>query len=176
MVFIPIYFQYQIWKDIMNTSFHDSLTGLHNRAAFNKHFEKLIRKKHSFQVLMIDLCKFKEINDRHGHHVGDEVLTIIGSRLRESIRSKDFVARLGGDEFVILLYGSENKDVISNIIKNVKNEITFDEKCLNVGLSIGSASYPNDGDNISILMKRADYLMYKAKESGVDILYFQKEA
>lgn len=145
----------------------DALTGIPNRMAFNKHQWKLISKQKNFQLILMDLCKFKAVNDTYSHEAGDFVLKVVAERLRDAIGEDDFVARLGGDEFVLLLPG-DPKEVVDRIIESVKRPIEFEGKVISIGLSMGSADFPNTSD-VKSLMTKADCAMYNAKEKGIDI-------
>lgn len=145
----------------------DALTGIPNRMAFNKRQYKLIRKQRNFQLILMDLCKFKAVNDTYGHEAGDFVLKVVAERLRNAIGEDDFVARLGGDEFVLLLLG-DPKEVVDRVIESVKRPIEFEGKILNIGLSMGTADFPKISD-VKTLMTKADCAMYNAKQKGIDI-------
>ncbi len=153
---------------------HDALTGLPNRILFNDRLVQIIEKskrhKEKFALLFIDLDHFKEINDSVGHIVGDEVLKIVTSRLKETLREEDTIARLGGDEFIIIL--EELKEVqdaslIANKILNIlSHSINIEENIFYVSGSIGISIYPDDGESAQNLLKFADSAMYKAKDEG----------
>jgi diguanylate cyclase (GGDEF)-like protein len=150
---------------------HDPLTGLANRRLFYDRLHQAIRHAHRYGgmvgILYVDLDRFKEINDRHGHHVGDTVLTEVAKRLTSSIRDSDSVARLGGDEFVVLLEEVQGRDdclAAANKVEQALNEDTdfygFDIK---IAASIGQALYPDDGVDEDTLIRVADAAMYRVK-------------
>jgi len=151
---------------------HDVLTGLPNRRYVTALLEESlsIAKDHDkiLSILFIDLNGFKQINDIHGHAIGDEVLKIVAKRLRFTVKSDDSLSRLGGDEFLIgTLIDKRNLSNLNMIINRYEEAISkpmkvFD-KSLSVGASIGIASYPAQGESIGVLMNIADEKMYETK-------------
>jgi len=151
---------------------HDTLTGLPNRTLLADRLEQLLlqsqRSKDPFALLLIDLDRFKEINDTLGHQFGDEILKMVSSRLLKSIREEDSIARLGGDEFAVLLpqtdlKGSEfcaNRIMYSMDAPFRVNNVSTESKA-----SIGIALYPDHGESGDALMQYADVAMYQAKRS-----------
>jgi diguanylate cyclase (GGDEF)-like protein len=146
---------------------HDLLTGLPNRVEKLKRFEELLREPRSlfnaeptpFKVFCLDLDGFKEINDKFGHAVGDAVLVAVAGRLRDSIRDVDFLCRIGGDEFVILLPAisvAEAAGVAHRIIERVSEPVEIDGVPLHIGISVGSACAPDDGETADQLLRSAD--------------------
>lgn len=166
-ILAALFLHLRMFRKAVIVASSDALTGIPNRMAFNRHQWKLIRKQKNFQLILMDLCKFKAVNDTYGHEVGDQVLKIVAERLRDSIGKDDFVARLGGDEFVLLLLG-DPKEVVDRIIKAVKRPIEFEGKILSIGLSMGTADFPKISD-VKTLMTKADCAMYNAKQKGIDI-------
>ena len=155
---------------------HDALTGLANRRLFYDRLQQAMRHAHRYGgkvgILYIDLDRFKEINDHHGHHVGDAVLTEVAKRLTAVIRGSDSVARLGGDEFVVLLDGVQGREDCLTAALKIEQELGKD-RCffgldLEITASIGQAMYPDDGENEDELMRAADAAMYRIK-SGSDM-------
>lgn len=150
---------------------HDALTGLANRRLFYDRLQQAIRHTRRYGgrlgILYIDLDRFKAINDAHGHHVGDAVLTEVARQLIECVRGSDTVARLGGDEFVILLEAVQGRqDCIAAAIKieqALANNPLFASLGLDVDASIGQALFPDDGDDEDALIRRADAAMYRVK-------------
>jgi len=153
---------------------HDELTGLGNRALLKDRLNNLIglhqRQGLQMAVLFIDLDGFKTINDKYGHDVGDELLSLLSQRLQTSVRTSDTLVRFGGDEFVLLLTGLDNgkeaafiADKILHLLKT-PFELSVIKAC--VGCSIGIALYPDDGITDTELLKVADTLMYKVKAQG----------
>ena len=151
---------------------HDVLTGLANRRnaeiMMASDLEYAKRKDKSMAVLFLDLNGFKQINDVHGHHAGDEVLKVVAERLKECTREADCLSRLGGDEFAIGLIIEINEEyIIEGICNKIKETITqpikFHGEVLSVGTSIGVAAYPENGENVSVLIEIADENMYQDK-------------
>ena len=151
---------------------HDALTGLANRRnaeiIMASDLEYAKRKDKSMAVLFLDLNGFKQINDVYGHHAGDEVLKVVAERLKLCTRDGDCLSRLGGDEFAIGLIIEINEDyIIDGICNKIKETITqpikFQGEVLFVGTSIGVAAYPENGENVSVLMEIADENMYQDK-------------
>jgi diguanylate cyclase (GGDEF)-like protein/PAS domain S-box-containing protein len=153
---------------------HDALTGLANRVFFRDRIETAIRHAEreggKVAVLMMDLDRFKEVNDSLGHHAGDTLLKELGARLQEAIRASDSVARLGGDEFGLLLPQPDGLDDIVRVIDRIRSElerpIVVQELPLAVEASIGVALYPDHGTDVDSLLQRADVAMYIAKEDN----------
>lgn len=149
--------------------YYDHLTGLPNRRFFQQEVETLLKKATLFSILFIDLDRFKKINDSMGHSIGDELLTVIGERLKSYVRKEDLVARFGGDEFVVLLPISnetEAEEIAHRIIEGMSEAITVQNVEILNSLSIGSSSFPESGNDFDTLIENADLAMYKAKEKG----------
>jgi diguanylate cyclase (GGDEF)-like protein/PAS domain S-box-containing protein len=152
----------------------DPLTGLPNRMLLNDRLEQGIaaaaRSKKKLAFMFIDLDRFKFINDSLGHHVGDELLKQVASRLGSCVRATDTVARLGGDEFAVILEDLKDeqgaKQVAENMIAGLAAPIFSGNLQLNTSGSIGIGVFPNDGRDSATLMKNADAAMYHAKEKG----------
>ncbi|MBE0496663.1 MAG: diguanylate cyclase [Campylobacterales bacterium] len=159
---------------------HDQLTGLANRLNFEEQFEsmaKLSKRNGSmFGVMFIDLDHFKAINDTLGHDVGDSVLVEAGKRIAKTLREIDVLARFGGDEFVILVgfikAEAEAALIARRILKVFEEKITIQNHALRVTPSIGISFYPEDGEEYSTLIKKADLAMYEAKKSGKNTFCF----
>jgi diguanylate cyclase (GGDEF)-like protein/putative nucleotidyltransferase with HDIG domain len=149
----------------------DALTGLLNRRAFDEHLEQELaraRRSHrSFVVLLGDLDRFKEINDRHGHPAGDATLTVVGQVLQGATRTVDTVARVGGDEFALLLPESDEEQgwvLVERLRRYLGDALVHHEPA--VGISIGLVVYPRDGETAATLRAAVDQALYAAKESG----------
>lgn len=147
----------------------DHLTGLPNRRAFYSHIKMQLERADAVQaLLLLDLDKFKEVNDSLGHHIGDQLLIEVGMRLSEQLRDGDLLARLGGDEFAVLL-ADTNRDQAVSVA--VKLRVALAEPFVLGGLSmctdasIGIALAPEHGTEVGVLMRRADIAMYKAKRA-----------
>lgn len=158
-------------------AFHDQLTGLPNRAFFYQRLERVLEdakhRQNRMAIMIIDLDRFKEINDSLGHHVGDLLLMRVGPRLSKVLGESDTLARLGGDEFMVLLPHIESIAAAERIAKQMLQaleqpfvlEEVSEEFALDVEASVGVACYPDHGEDIDTLMQRADVAMYLAKES-----------
>jgi diguanylate cyclase (GGDEF)-like protein/PAS domain S-box-containing protein len=161
-------------EKIQQMAFYDFLTGLPNRRLFTDrlgialHLAK--RNKNKVGIVMLDLDTFKEVNDTHGHDIGDILLKAAAERLSETLRKGDTVARFGGDEFVLIF---PEMDIIEDMIQIVHKIIDsfhkpflIDTHQLFITTSIGIAIYPNDGIDERNLLKNADIAMYQAKKAG----------
>lgn len=156
---------------IKKFAYYDKLTEIANRTLFYKISERSLnnakRKNKLLGLMFIDVDKFKCINDTYGHEVGDKVLIKVAEILKEAIRKEGIVARYGGDEFLMLLPNikkyNDYKNIISRIASNNKR-IKFNEKEINISLSIGVSFYPNNGCSIDKLIIEADKAMYIAKK------------
>lgn len=150
---------------------HDPLTGLANRRLFYDRLQQAVRHAHRYGgkvgVLYVDLDRFKEINDRYGHHVGDAVLTEVAKRLTTSIRGSDSVARVGGDEFVMLLEAVQGRQDCLAAAHKIKQALNADTRFygldVEIAASIGQALYPDDGTDEDALIRAADAAMYRVK-------------
>ena len=161
---------------------HDALTGLANRSRFSTLVSDAIGKglphDESLGVMLLDLNRFKEVNDTLGHHVGDLLLTQVAERLREVLRSADVIARLGGDEFCVLLSDSDEADCIGAANRTreaLEQPFHLAGLELFVGASVGIAMYPEHADRPELLLQRADVAMYAAKRSHVNCVVYETE-
>src|SRR3984885_1027926 len=153
---------------------HDPLTSLPNRTKFREDLEQTllrVNRDGRVAVLCLDLDHFKEINDSLGHPIGDDLLKDVASRLRASVREGDTVARLGGDEFAIVqagtdLQASESSSLAERLVETLGAPYAIQGHQLNIGVSIGIAFAPNDGEDPDQLLKNADMALYRAKEDG----------
>ncbi|MFZ6002587.1 MAG: putative bifunctional diguanylate cyclase/phosphodiesterase [Actinomycetota bacterium] len=156
-------------------SMHDSLTGLPNRMHFHQAVDARVGEPGLAAVLLLDLDRFKEVNDTLGHQNGDLLLCEVGKRLCASLRAGDVVSRLGGDEFAILLpdVASESSaiQVGHSIVRALEQRFDIADVSISVGASIGIALSPDHGDSASKLLQLADVAMYTAKadQSGVEL-------
>ena len=159
---------------VHHMAYHDSLTGLPNRALLSDRLDRAMlavqRSQRQLAVMFIDLDRFKTINDSLGHLTGDHLLKEVASRLCRAVRASDTVARLGGDEFVVLVPGirgpEESTGVAEKIIEALASPFPFDGRMLHITPSIGICMYPDDGADVETLMRHADAAMYHAKASG----------
>jgi diguanylate cyclase (GGDEF)-like protein len=156
---------------------HDALTGLPNRRVFAEMLDKAVNRARrgsiSFSVMIVDLDRFKPVNDINGHAAGDDVLREIATRLGALARAGDTVARLGGDEFGIILdcvtpeLTSEAASALADrIITSIGRPISIGDQTVEVGASIGISTYPKDGNDSEALLRAADMAMYRAKKEG----------
>jgi len=163
-------------RSLKKHAFFDPLTGLANRLLLIDRFQLAMqhakRSGKQFAVLMVDLNKFKSINDTYGHAAGDTVLVTVAQRLVSVVRSSDTVARLGGDEFVLIIESfSEREQIVAlgqKLIDMLAEDILLDSgEMVSLGGSIGFAWYPRDGDNLKDILEVADQAMYFCKTSGL---------
>jgi len=160
--------------DIVQRALHDSLTNMPNRDLFNDRLHKALqiakRNSTSVAVLFLDLDNFKQVNDRYGHAVGDELLKSVACCLRDNMRKSDTAARLGGDEFVCLLPNIEPplgamtlaETLLCHLTETIQN-LPYE---MGVTVSIGVAIYPEDANNLEGLIQCADEAMYRSKANG----------
>lgn len=161
--------------DHLETDAHvDSLTGLPNRKLLMGLLEQVLKKaklKDSIvAVLFLDLDGFKNVNDTHGHEIGDLLLKNVAQRLTNCIRQSDTVARLGGDEFIILLCGAQDisniTKIADTIIQKLNEEFSINNTRINIGASIGISIFPDNATNPDEMLRMADKAMYEAKQHG----------
>jgi diguanylate cyclase (GGDEF)-like protein/PAS domain S-box-containing protein len=153
---------------------HDALTGLPNRAVMRDRCEQVLavarRNQTCVGLLFIDLDDFKEVNDTHGHQVGDELLKQVANRLRSAVRESDTVCRQSGDEFVVILHDLPNNTAVEHCVKKICDALTEPYEIGEVSLlntaSIGIACSPADGLSTDELVRHADMAMYAAKRKG----------
>ncbi len=153
---------------------HDPLTGLPNRARFMEHLHEALinadRDGTRVAVLLLDLDRFKSVNDHLGHHAGDELLRLVAQRLQRCVRETDTVARLGGDEFVVVLTRLKSLAAAELIAENILRELShgyeIETQVVRSGASVGIAMYPQDGQDTGELLQKADLAMYRAKAGG----------
>ncbi len=158
---------------------HDALTGLPNRALLQDRLEQAMHLAHrqgtGMIFVLMDLDRFKEINDTLGHPVGDQVLQQVSQRLARNLRESDTVARLGGDEFAIVATDLQPHEVpafLAKIVHVVGEVITVGGQDLYVGASLGVALYPDHGEDAATLIRRADIAMYRAKRNKRDFVIY----
>lgn len=159
---------------IQHMAEHDHLTGLPNRRVLSQRAAEIIDSQRqtdaAFALLLIDLDRFKHINDTLGHQAGDKVLVETARRLIDSVRHADLVVRLGGDEFVALLTNIENpvniSEIATHVVDTLGQPIFVEERSLHAPPSIGIARYPEDGEEIDTLLRNADAAMYRSKARG----------
>jgi diguanylate cyclase (GGDEF)-like protein len=167
-------------------AYHDTLTGLPNRALFYDRLRQAIalgkRSGQRFAVLYLDLDGYKAVNDEWGHDAGDQLLKSAAQRVRGVLRESDTVARMGGDEFVVILARSEGRVNMARVARKIIDAMAvpfpLGERRAEARItgSIGIAVYPEDGDEIDVLVKRADSAMYQAKRTGGAFCFAGHEA
>jgi diguanylate cyclase (GGDEF)-like protein len=183
VVFAPMLMAYRtavVSSEKEHQALHDALTGLPNRTLFFKHVEQAVvgarRAGLVSAVMIVDLDRFKEINDTLGHHVGDVLLGQVGERLQSVVGAQASVARLGGDEFGVVLGNvlerAEVEGVAAKIVDALEQPFTIANMRLDVGASIGSALFPEHGEDADTLIQRADIAMYAAKAGSGDHLVY----
>lgn len=161
---------------------HDSLTGLANRELLNDRLSHCIlalqRSDRKAAIFMLDLDRFKLVNDTLGHDAGDKLLVEVSKRLRGTVREADTVSRTGGDEFVIVAENIDNagaSHLARKILSQIAPPFIIDGRYFNVSCSIGIALYPRDGSTSEELFKHADAAMYSAKQAGRNYYRFHDE-
>jgi diguanylate cyclase (GGDEF)-like protein len=166
---VPLIFRQRLWlSQAVMQARTDELTGLPNRRAFNTDMPDRLAadQRRRSAVLLLDLDKFKEINDGLGHDVGDLLLVQVGKRLSEHLRSSDLLARMGGDEFVIHLENSgptESQAVAENLRTALAEPYDLGGITVHINASIGIACHPEQGQDLTLLLRKADMAMYRAK-------------
>ncbi|PKM15154.1 MAG: hypothetical protein CVV12_09965 [Gammaproteobacteria bacterium HGW-Gammaproteobacteria-2] len=149
----------------------DPLTGVGNRLYLGRQMQRLIDKQHPFALLFLDLNRFKQLNDCHGHRIGDQVLRTVAQRLQAAVRNADLITRLGGDEFVILLDDICEPMQLEHHAYRVADAITqtmhLDGLNLQIGAAFGGVIFPLHTATLDALLAMADQAMYCAKRAGV---------
>ena len=166
-------------EQIEKLALYDALTGLANRRLFHDRLEQAFfssqRSETGFSLMLLDLDRFKEINDTLGHQTGDAVLEQLAARLTEVARASDTVARLGGDEFALVLLGAQDGTsalfVAERVLRALDRPFEIDGLSLQVETSIGVAVFPRHGNDAEQLLKHADVALYASKEVHVPIVY-----
>jgi len=160
------------YEQAQHLALYDALTDLPNRVLLHDRLRQALaharRDQGHVALLLMDLDRFKEVNDSFGHHAGDEVLRQIGPRLAAPLRESDTVARLGGDEFAVLLPGADvaaARDVAGRILRALARPLVVEGQTLDVGASIGIAVAPGHSDDPDALLQHADSAMYAAKRA-----------
>jgi diguanylate cyclase (GGDEF)-like protein len=155
---------------------HDSLTGLPNRVAFHEAVQIAIQDHSSACVLLMDLDRFKDVNDTLGHHHGDLLLQQVADRLREQLGVNE-IARLGGDEFAILATDCSREaaiEVAQLVADTLRPPFELEEIVVDVQASVGIAMYPEDGEEVQTLLQKSDVAMYRAKETSTDLVLYNE--
>jgi diguanylate cyclase (GGDEF)-like protein len=167
---------------LQHLALHDTLTGLPNRTLLNDRIERILfdakRYQQSFALFLIDLDRFKEINDTLGHQFGDKLLKVVSVRLKESVRLNDSIARLGGDEFAVLLPHTDYKGAelcANRILYAMSKPFVIDNITTESKASIGISIFPEHAQEADDLMKYADIAMYQAKQSQSGFALYDPE-
>ena len=170
--------------ELERMALHDALTGLPNRTLLSDRIAQAIsaakRADATMAVLLLDLDRFKDVNDTLGHQVGDLLLTEVGPRLLQPLRETDTVARLGGDEFAVLLPPPTDLQAACRTAERIVEEMSrpfwIEGLALEVGVSIGVSLYPSHGEAANELLQHADVAMYAAKRSNLGFIVYSPEA
>jgi diguanylate cyclase (GGDEF)-like protein len=161
---------------LLHQASHDALTGLPNRVLFAQHLEEAVKQQQPFAVCVLDLDRFKLINDTLGHGAGDALLKTVAQRLLAAVRPQDSVARSGGDEFLLLVRDLDSQEAIELLMKRwhdiMQQACRVQNSELHVSSSIGIARFPGDGATGEELVARADEAMYYAKQNGRNMQRF----
>ncbi|MBZ0154800.1 MAG: EAL domain-containing protein [Alphaproteobacteria bacterium] len=165
-------------------AYHDILTGLPNRILFMEHLALEIlqahRNRQMLAVLLIDLDRFKSVNDCMGHTAGDRLLQAVTYRLKDTLREGDIIARIGGDEYAVLLPQITREQDVVTIIKKIMKALRaphmIDTYEIFLSASVGASLYPDDGENAETLVQNADTALYHAKEKGASSYQFYSPA
>jgi diguanylate cyclase (GGDEF)-like protein len=153
----------------------DGLTGTYNRRHFmdlaQREYDNARRFGHPLTAMMLDVDHFKRINDRHGHHVGDQVLRVLAERCKAALRSVDVLGRYGGEEFAILLPGTSQHNAATILAERIRKKVAeepiqTDDGVVKVTVSVGVAALDPDMRSTGDLFKRADSALYEAKQAG----------
>ncbi|MBS1169588.1 MAG: sensory box/GGDEF family protein [Burkholderiaceae bacterium] len=163
--------------------FHDALTGLPNQQLLQDRLQQAIafskRDGTKIALILVDLDRFKTVNDFLGHHAGDRTLVAISNRLTQCLRATDTISRMGGDEFILLLPNLTEPDAVvtflGELMQKLGDPFRIDQQELSVTCSVGVAVYPEDGADFETLLKRAEMAMYRAKDSGRNAYRFFNE-
>src|SRR5277367_6970454 len=170
---VPILMEYDEFKKLQINAATDALTGLYNRRLYDEYCDKELNRAkrygHQLAIVILDLHRLKEVNDRHGHLQGDQVLQLAATTLRKTMRASDFAFRIGGDEFALLLPQTDPEQAIT-LCRRIRTQYEIDIRPLkmNIGVTLdfGVAVHPHDGETKSALMNLADQRLYQLKNAG----------
>ena len=172
----------QVEEQLAHQAVHDALTDLPNRTLLHDRLEQGILRAHRDRaplgLLLLDLDRFKEVNDTFGHDYGDALLQDVAVRLKGVLRESDTIARLGGDEFAVVLPGvseADAKQVATKILRSLTEPFRLPGHTLPIDTSIGIALYPEHGDTSQLLLRRADIAMYEAKRTEAGFAVYTEE-
>jgi len=172
-----------LYSSLEEIAYTDALTGIPNRTVLMDRLNQVILfskrnvSRENFMFMLLDLNRFKQVNDTYGHNVGDQLLQIVSTRLKKAIRASDTVARLGGDEFAILLNDVTDIKIVEKLANNItqvmSTPVIIDGNTMDIGVSIGIARYPEHGDSVKEIIHHADVAMYKAKQAGLAYCFYE---
>ena len=170
---VPVMIEYDELKRLQVNAVTDPLTGLYNRRLFSDSLDREItrarRYQHPFALVLLDLHRFKEVNDKYGHPRGDDVLRLVGQTLRKSLRTSDSAFRIGGDEFALLLPQTDEAQALA-LSRRVETAFAEELRSLQVGAGVsmdhGVATCPHDGEQADVLIHTADERLYRLKHSN----------
>jgi diguanylate cyclase (GGDEF)-like protein len=170
---VPILVEYDDFKKLQINAATDGLTSLYNRRLFDEYCDKELNRAKRYgqqlAIVILDLHKLKEVNDRHGHMQGDQVLQLAAATLRKTMRASDFAFRIGGDEFALLLPQTDPEQAFT-LCRRIRAQYETDVRPLNISVGVtldfGVAVHPHDGDQKSVLMGLADQRLYELKNSS----------
>src|ERR1700693_1233386 len=170
---VPILMEYDEFKKLQINAATDALTGLYNRRLYDEYCDKELNRAkrygHQLAIVILDLHKLKEVNDRHGHLQGDQVLQLAATTLQKTMRASDFAFRIGGDEFALLLPQTDPEQA-TTLCRRIRSqyEIEIQPLKMDIGVTLdfGVAVHPHDGETKSALMNLADQRLYELKNSG----------
>src|SRR5271167_441151 len=170
---VPVLIEYDELKKLQVNAATDALTGLHNRRLFDEYFDKELNRAKRYgqqlAIVILDLHKLKEVNDRHGHLQGDQVLQLAATTLRKTMRASDFAFRIGGDEFALLLPQTDPEQAVTlsrRVRSQYEGELRPLKMEIGVTLDFGVAVHPHVGETKSALMNLADQRLYQLKNAG----------
>ena len=154
--------------ELENLANTDGLTGLFNKRYFETMLKILDEKNTRYALFYMDLDRFKPVNDTYGHEMGDKILKEVAHRLWGCIRSHDYAFRMGGDEFTLIINGNMDKSLCEKRIERIKNTVGapyfIDGQKISIGISCGSAVYPDEANTSQEILSLADKRMYQDKE------------
>lgn len=170
-------------RRIRHQAFHDPLTGLPNRMELDQRAAAALaqaqRQGRSIAILFLDLDGFKRVNDSHGHAIGDRLLQLVAARFQACLRARDTLARIGGDELAVLVEAIDDPETAAEIARSliaaVREPFLVDGRRATLGVSIGIAVHPVDGDEVRTILQAADRAMYRVKMAGGNAFAFHSQ-